>query len=751
MGVLFSPGRQVGAVSILETKDSTLSLTYSIIDGNELDLFVIGESSGAIITARPVDREEADKHLLKIQVRAKEQLVNAVCLAEVTILDVNDNPPRVLNSGRQVLPEDAPVRQVVDILRVEDPDEGDNAKVELRLQGSLLSCQGRDGRQQADSMFSIDPETGVIYLEKSLTGLGGWRMISLDILVRDRATEGSLVTNFTYQIEVEDVNDHTPLFDLENYDLSLPEDSPVNAQLYWLRATDGDHGSNGDIDYKILQASQGGPREQQEVTATQTFGIFPDGHLYLRKSLDRESIDYYLLTVSATDRGSPPRSSTATLTIHVTDVNDNSPKFERPTYSFSVNENEAASTYLGKIQAEDADRGRNAELTYSAEKSQKYFSVEPKTGFIFTVASLDREQLIKDLGTDSLTFEVLVSDNGIPRLGDSATVTVAVHDENDNTPTFTTDSYVAKISEAAKVGTEVKTVFAMDNDAGNNGLITYRILSGDRGGVFGLNATTGFLWLNKSLDRETAAHYLLVLEATDHPDMEHGNGLARTSQSQLEVIVTDENDNPRRILNKDLTLTLAENTTVGQTVYKFNAVDLDQGENGDIRFAITTASAGGGSTSVGGGTYSRAFAIDPYSGALVLQGSLDYERDRTLSLTITAYDLGSPSLSDTATLRIRITDVNDNPPRFPSTAIVRQLTEGVGRGTTVLTMEAQDVDSGSNGKISYSLAGFETGSAETFAIDPASGIIRTVGDIDRETVDTYRFTVVATDQAEGIR
>ena len=79
--------------------DQLISLTYSIIDGNEQDLFVIGESSGAIITQHPVDREQMDKHLLKIHVRAKEKLVSAVCLAEVVVLDVNDNRPRVLNSG----------------------------------------------------------------------------------------------------------------------------------------------------------------------------------------------------------------------------------------------------------------------------------------------------------------------------------------------------------------------------------------------------------------------------------------------------------------------------------------------------------------------------------------------------------------------------------------------------------------------------------------------------------------------------
>ena len=124
--------------------DQLISLTYSIIDGNEQDLFVIGESSGAIITQHPVDREQMDKHLLKIHVRAKEKLVSAVCLAEVVVLDVNDNRPRVLNSGRVTLSEDAPIHQVVDILRVEDPDNGDNADVEF----SILSASNSRGHWQ---------------------------------------------------------------------------------------------------------------------------------------------------------------------------------------------------------------------------------------------------------------------------------------------------------------------------------------------------------------------------------------------------------------------------------------------------------------------------------------------------------------------------------------------------------------------------------------------------------------------------
>ena len=136
--------------------------------------------------------------------------------------------------------------------------------------------------------------------------------------MRDKAATGSLSTNFTYRIEVEDVNDHTPLFDLENYDLSLSEDSPVNAQLFWLRATDGDRGGNGQIEYWIHEANRidigAGPTD---VSATRTFGIFPDGHLYLKKALDREVIDYYLLTVTANDRGKASKA------LSIVNVQDN--------------------------------------------------------------------------------------------------------------------------------------------------------------------------------------------------------------------------------------------------------------------------------------------------------------------------------------------------------------------------------------------------------------------------------------------
>ena len=170
------------------------------------------------------------------------------------------------------------------------------------------------------------------------------------------------------RLEVADVNDHTPLFDLEDFDLSLPENSPVNSKMFWLKATDEDSGENARVEYEILSGDN------------QTFGIFPDGNLYLKMEVDREERDYYSLGISATDNGVPRRSSTTTMTIHITDRNDNAPVFSRGEYSFVMLENEAADTYVGQVLATDRDIGRNAELTYSTpDTSQTYFSVDPKT------------------------------------------------------------------------------------------------------------------------------------------------------------------------------------------------------------------------------------------------------------------------------------------------------------------------------------------------------------------------------------
>ena len=697
-------GRQVGAVS-LSGASSIDGLEYLITDGNEAGIFSISQATGAIITSQPIDREKRSQFILKINARSASRAVSAVCIAEVNVLDLNDNKPVVRNPRRLTIQEDTPVNQIVMTVSVQDADEGRNAQHEFVL-----------GRP--NEFFEINSATGAITLSKPLEERQADEDTSIHVMVGVHDLgEPALDTQVEFVIDIEDINDHTPYFDQDSYQLSVPEDILANSKLYLLRATDVDLGDNGKIDYAILAGDN------------RTFGIFPDGSLYLKSALDRESADYYALLVGAHDNGTPERSSTMSLTIHVSDINDNAPRFLSSQYGFSVRENEGESTFIGMIHAEDADIGRNAELSYSLEESQGYFRVEPKTGFILTKTSLDREKLISELGTDSISFEVIVTDNGLPRRTDSASVTVQVFDENDNTPEFTNKNYLARISENTKVGSEVATVFAIDDDFEENGRVDYSIIGGDRLHHFVINSTTGTIYLNKPIDREATDLFVLSVIAKD------AGRPSKSGRTSVRIAIEDENDNRPMITNKDLQLTLEEDTNIGQEVFRFFAKDKDVGENADIRFSL------------GDGGYQKSFRIDAFSGVLYLQKPLDFEKDKSFTLTITASDQGVPQLSDSVTLKVRVTDVNDNPPKFPNTAIVRQIQEGIGLNTPILTIEARDADSGDNGRIAYALAGYEAGSAEKFSIDPLTGVIKTVANIDREEADTYKFTVVATDSA----
>ena len=695
-------GRQVGRVSL--ESDMTAQLVFEIIDGNEFGTFAIGESTGVIKTATLVDRELKEKTLLKIRIKSDAELISAICLAEVMISDVNDMEPKISNEEVITVKEDAPIKEIIALVNAVDEDKGENSRIKYRLVDDV------------NGYFSVNEETGAIYLQKPLKESQS-KLFYLTVVAEDSGSP-PLASNFTFRLEVEDVNDHTPLFDLEKYDLSIDENSKVNSKIFWLRATDEDSGENGRVEYKITAGDNN------------TFGIFPDGHLFLKMAVDREDRDYFSLGVTASDHGKPSRTSTTTLTIHIDDKNDNAPKFSNRAYEFTINENEQENTYVGRIHAVDGDKGRNAELTYSAEKSQKYFNVDPKTGFIISKAMLDREQLIRDLGSDALTFEVIASDNGIPKFTDSATVTVTVFDKNDNSPEFSKDTYVARVSELAEIGTEVKAIYASDLDSGTNGQLRYGIISGNRQKKFSINSTSGIIRLAGELDREDVSEYVITVAARD------GGKPERSSSCTVIIVVTDENDNPPKIANTELRLTLAEDTAVGKEVFALHAEDRDGGENAEIRYSIS------------GGGFDHHFNMDPYTGTLYLQKELDYEKSKSFSLKVTASDQGSPRLNDSVTLDIFVTDVNDNPPRFPNTAIVRQIQEGLPLRSPVLTMEASDEDSGANGKIEFSLAGYETGSAEKFAIDPKSGVVITTGNIDREEIDTYRFAVVATDLAQ---
>ena len=176
-----------------------------------------------------------------------------------------------------------------------------------------------------------------------------------------------------YKVRLNRGNVHTPIFDFDNNEITISENTPLNTEIVSLAAIDNDEGPDGQVLYAIADGEK------------QKFGIFPDGKVYLKEYLDRETKAYYAITVLAYDQGNPVRSSTATVVVYVADENDNSPILVSDNDVVYVEENSSPDTVVGRVSASDADVGRNAELTYTFANgmtSDNFLSVDPRTGKI---------------------------------------------------------------------------------------------------------------------------------------------------------------------------------------------------------------------------------------------------------------------------------------------------------------------------------------------------------------------------------
>ncbi|XP_059221423.1 cadherin-related tumor suppressor-like [Stomoxys calcitrans] len=722
-------GREVGQVQVkqapLSTTTSSDALEYHIVFGDPEENFLINRKTGMITSRKTIDREQTNQY--QLEVVARRGLAYGKCLVHIGILDVNDNRP-VFAKDRDDevnLAENSAVGQEVYIARARDRDSGNNSRITYSL--SL----------NTDLVFRIGPSTGVIYLQKPLKAEPG-TSLQLEITATDHG-EPNLSNKHGLSIVITDVNDHTPVFESTSYETSLLESTHVNERFFSVKAHDKDLQLNSRLSYQILEGN-----------LAQKFGIFPDGYLFVRSPLDREEKDYYALTVKCQDEGEPQRTAEVPVIIHIIDENDNAPQFTNSSFTFSLPENEPADAFVGKLTASDKDIGRNAELIYTLASPVKDFTIDSRNGFIKALRPFDREELIQRMPTTSnsnsalgnnlagsqnfILLEAIVADNGTPRLKDKVKIKIIITDVNDNAPEFVRAPYRVQISEGSLVGTQLMRVYTNDLDEGLNGDVYYSLVKGNQEGRFVIDDATGQLSLARKLDREYQDEYQLEVMAKDAAI--EGQQLNSTTTITIEVL--DENDVAPKFVESLRDITVLETTLVGTELMRFKALDLDLGINAQIGFALTA------------GNRKDTFHIDSYTGILYLHKPLDYEETTVYHLNITASDGGSPRLSSTTLFTVNVQDENDNPPSFPNTAIVRQIKEGIDLKTPIVTVTAEDPDSAENGKVTYSIVKQdpELPGGRHFGINTQTGVIHTLREIDRETIDTFRLTVVATDQAQ---
>ncbi|XP_030047126.1 protocadherin-7 isoform X3 [Microcaecilia unicolor] len=568
----------------------------------------------------------------------------------------------------------------------------------------------------------------------------------------------SWVDLFEGRVIVADVNDNTPAFPSPVLTLTVEENRPVGTLYLLPTATDRDFGRNGIERYELLQeggralpppSSPGeGKRRPDERSGGGVFELqvadTSEGEkqpqLIVKGALDREQRDSYELTLRVRDGGDPPRSSQSILRVLITDVNDNSPRFERSDYEADLAENSAPGTPILQVRATDADAGVNGQVEYvfgaATESVRRLLRLDETTGWLSVLHRIDREELAQ------LRFSVAARDRGQPPRSDKAVVVLSVRDENDNVPVVDIRKIgriplkdgVAHVAEDVLVDTPVALVQVSDRDQGENGAVTCTVV-GDvpfqlkpaSDGEGEQNKRKYFLHTSAPLDYENVREYHVVIVAVD------SGSPSLSSNNSLLVKVGDTNDNPPLFSQNMLEVAFPENNLPGERVATVQATDADGGKNAELAYSLDPAVAG-------------VFAIDPDSGDITVNSMLDREQTDRYEFRVTARDKGVPVLQGTATVVVQVADRNDNEPKFMQDIFTFYVKENLQPNSPVGMVTVMDADKGRNAEMSLSIE-----DSTIFSIENDTGTIYSTVSFDREYQTSYTFRVKAVDGGEPPR
>ncbi|XP_032221364.2 cadherin EGF LAG seven-pass G-type receptor 2 isoform X2 [Nematostella vectensis] len=606
-----------------------------------------------------------------------------------------NNPPQFSRLQEDAsVSEDAEVGTVVATVSASDPDSGSNGMIRYSMSPSqnLMSA----------TYFSIDQITGVITTKRGLD-----REFLDRHFFRVKAEDGgepSLEGYMDLTINVLDVNDNGPIFERNIYAADIPEDKSIGDFVLAVRASDADSGSNGEVKYCILNSD--GDNSAFSIGEV-------SGAVTVMKKLDREKVPTYTLQVQAQDQGNPPRSATVTVKITLLDVNDCTPQFSKKVYSATIREDVPVNQLVTTVRATDCDQGSNGEVFFEivSGNDMNFFSINRINGEVRVKQKLDYEMI----GVFNLL--VTAQDKGQPFLYNQTTVDIALIDVNDNAPQFVSSHFQTMIPENYAVGQEFYRVQAYDKDHGTNGEITFSFMQNDL--PFSINENTGGISIKEELDREKVPKFTFGIKARD-------KGVPfKEGTAQITITLLDINDNPPKFSQEEYHTSIAENSRWGTSVLQVKAIDPDSGPT-NVVYSIVSSSG-----------HDRCFRINP-QGLITLSCTLNYNTKHVYVFSVSASD---GMLSSTALVYVNVTDSNTHAPEFKRRSYSAEVKEDASLGTSVLTVLATDRDTGSNAKISYSIATL----VPEFSVDETTGVIKTAGSLDREKVDTYRFEVTATD------
>lgn len=565
--------------------------------------FLISKSGDLVVNEEGLDRDPPNPGVYRFQLVAREATSNAASAPlsmTVTLIDKNDNAPKFpmydpinVKAGEN--------RRFVAQITATDNDDGENAVITYSIYH--VSNNGMH-------KFMINEKTGVIETKGKLVA-GEHYSITV------QATDVGLLSSQTI-VEVyvtPGPNIRPPKFSRSVYEVHISEGAEINSTVVHVHADDPE---NETISYTIASGDD-----------LRQFSIHHNGMITLSRKLDREDLTRYQLIIRAEDTGG--LSTSATVNIKVTDINDKNPEFDDQVTPYVFHVDEGREANVGYVHAHDADDGINALVTYYLPEDVP-FKINATTGEIRTKVKLDYE-------TKAMyKFMVTAKDGAAePRIG-TTMVTVIVNDVPDEVPKFADTFIEVKVPENIP-NYLLTTVKAHDPDKVKQ--ITYALREG-RSDLFKVDAKTGEVKTIRNLDYEADKKHELIIGTLENAGNDTDDFV------RVVVMVEDRNDVAPVFVNILAPITFNDDIAIGSEVAEVKATDGDGSYPGNaVRYEI-----------VGRGKALAYFQIDAETAIIKLKEALKKDDDTEYQIDVRAYDLGEPQLSAITSLMVYVRHIN---------------------------------------------------------------------------------------------
>ncbi len=678
---------------------------------------------------RPLDRETVSEYTLElVAIEGTENPQRATQTLHVTVLDTCDRPPMFLTTRYfppNLLENSTTSTIVFNNLTAYDEDLVDQ---EQPLTYTIYEvCRRRTEINsnceifQEPYPFILDSEQGLLVLSEEVD-YEEYAVYQVSVHATDKC---NLMNSATIVVTIEDVNDNAPeiMPFFQSMSISESDDVILPKTVGFFTITDSDSEDNGQFSLQLYEEVDG------QLVPSETFQLVAQGsHMALEfnRLLDREERSEYNVVLIASDFGTPPLSTRWEAILTVRDSNDNSPVINRENLQtvYEINEEPNLNQLIATIQANDADalESGNGEITYHLPDSselypfQHLFEIETETGQLKVAGRLDREM------QESLFVVVLALDNplsnGDTPLNDTVRIDIALQDLNDNQPQIHFPLNVFAVSENFTINQKLFTINATDIDSTPFATLSYAVSIAPNDGRLAFSGRDIFLSSNY-FDYETTPEYTIEIRVSD---------IDFTTVEVLTLSVLNINDESPifNLMSESVVVNILEGSQLmGYHVATINVTDPD-GMDENVRLLIASGNERGD------------FEIDEITGQITTTTSLDKEIVANYTLVIRAFD-GLFYTTQDAIVTVNVLDVNDNSPYFIRAPYHFQVDEEniagtIVRGASDEEIEADDLDTSENGRITFDITGAEPPIAgEWFLINEETGRLSTKIAIDRET------------------